>query len=151
MGNVTYGLSEQGVSRSERARRAREFLEIVGLSGFERHYPKELSGGMKQRVALARALIVEPEILLLDEPFASVDAQTRAVLQQELLGLWERTGTTVLLVTHSVEEALLLSDRVYVLSGRPASVREVVDVELARPRELGTIADLHRQISGLLT
>ena len=111
---------------------------------------------MKQRVALVRSLIMEPDILLMDEPFAAVDAQTRTVLQQELLELWERTATTVLFVTHSVEEALLLSDRVYVLSSRPARVREVVDVELPRPRDLEAIlalpayGALHRRVSALL-
>jgi ABC-type nitrate/sulfonate/bicarbonate transport system ATPase subunit len=150
IGNIAYGLAERGVPRAERRRRAREYVELVGLDGFERHYPKDLSGGMKQRVALARALIVEPEILLLDEPFAAVDAQTRAALQVQLLELWERTGTTVVLVTHSVEEALLLSDRVYVLSGRPARVREAIAVDLARPRSLAAIAAAHARISELL-
>ena len=154
LGNVMFGL--RGLPRAERERRARSWLETARLSGFERHYPKELSGGMKQRVALARSLVMEPAILLMDEPFAAVDAQTRSALQQELLGLWERTETTVLFVTHSVEEALLLSDRVVVLSGRPARVREIVHVELPRPRELEALLELpaygalHRRISSLL-
>ena len=156
LGNVTYGLAARGVPRAQRARTAREYLDMVRLTEFERHYPKELSGGMKQRVALVRSLIMEPDILLMDEPFAAVDAQTRAVLQQELLEIWERTSTTVLFVTHSVEEALLLSDRVYVLSSRPARVREVVEVELPRPRDLEAIlalpayGALHRRVSSLL-
>ena len=154
LGNVTFGLRH--LPRAERERRARSYLELARLTGFEKHYPKELSGGMKQRVALVRSLIMEPGILLMDEPFAAVDAQTRSVLQQELLELWERTATTVLFVTHSVEEALLLSDRVYVLSGRPARVREIVHVELPRPRDLEALlalpayGALHRRVSSLL-
>src|SRR5918998_5619429 len=122
LGNVAYGLAGRRVPRRERTERARRYIELVGLEGFERHYPKELSGGMKQRVALARSLIMEPDILLMDEPFAAVDAQTRIGLQQELLAIWERTRKTVVFVTHSVDEALCLSDRVYVLSSRPARV-----------------------------
>jgi NitT/TauT family transport system ATP-binding protein len=156
LGNVAYGLAEQGVGRRERTERARRYIELVKLNGFERHFPKELSGGMKQRVALARTLIVDPDILLMDEPFGAVDAQTRVVLQQELLEIWERTGKTVVFVTHSVDEALHLSDRVYVLSGRPARVREIVDVDLPRPRDpeailaLPEYSRLHRRIWGLL-
>jgi NitT/TauT family transport system ATP-binding protein len=156
LGNVTYGLGEQGVPRRERAERARRYLEMVKLTGFERHFPKELSGGMKQRVALARSLIMDPEVLLMDEPFGAVDAQTRIVLQQELLQIWERTRKTVLFVTHSVDEALHLSDRVYVLSSRPARVRDVIDVDLPRPRDpeailaLPEYSRLHRRIWSLL-
>jgi len=135
LGNVAYGLAEQGVPRRERAERAGRYVALVKLAGFEHAYPKELSGGMKQRVALARSLIVDPDILLMDEPFGAVDAQTRVVLQGELLALWERMRKTVLFVTHSVDEALYLSDTVYVLSSRPARVKEVVDVSLPRPRD----------------
>jgi NitT/TauT family transport system ATP-binding protein len=157
LGNVAYGLAQRGVGRRERAERAREYLAMVGLSGFERHYPKELSGGMKQRVALARALIMEPDVLLMDEPFAAVDAQTRAGLQRQLLRLWERTRTTVLFVTHSVDEALYLSDRVYVLTSRPARVREELGVGLPRPRDPEAILAmpeyraLHRRVWSLLS
>jgi len=152
LGNIAYGLAEQGVGRRERTEKARRYVELVKLAGFERHFPKELSGGMKQRVALARTLIVDPDILLMDEPFGAVDAQTRIVLQQELLEIWERSGKTVVFVTHSVDEALHLSDRVYVLSGRPARVREIVDVDLPRPRDpeailaLPEYSRLHRRI-----
>ena len=156
MGNVTYGLAEQGVPRRERAARARELIDAVKLGGFERHYPKELSGGMKQRVALARALIVDPDVLLMDEPFGAVDAQTRIVLQTELLQLWERTTKTVIFVTHSVDEALYLSDRIYVLTSRPARVKEVLEVPLPRPRDpeailaLPEYRALHRRVWSLL-
>ena len=135
LGNVAYGLAEQGVPRRERAQRAGRYVALVKLAGFEHAYPKELSGGMKQRVALARSLIVDPDILLMDEPFGAVDAQTRVALQGELLSLWERMRKTVLFVTHSVDEALYLSDTVYVLSSRPARVKEVVRVALPRPRD----------------
>jgi NitT/TauT family transport system ATP-binding protein len=156
LGNVAYGLAEQGVSRRERAERARRYLALVKLDDVERSFPKELSGGMKQRVALARSLIMDPDVLLMDEPFGAVDAQTRIVLQQELLALWERTRKTVVFVTHSVDEALHLSDRVYVLSPRPARVRAVVDVDLPRPREpeailaLPEYSRLHNRIWSLL-
>jgi NitT/TauT family transport system ATP-binding protein len=135
LGNVAYGLAERGLPRRERAAQARRYIDLIGLNGFERYYPKELSGGMKQRVALARSLIMDPDVLLMDEPFAAVDAQTRIDLQQELLAIWERTRKTVVFVTHSVDEALYLSDTVYVLSSRPARVKEVVDVDLPRPRD----------------
>lgn len=156
LGNVTYGLSEIGVPRRERRERAQALIDMVKLSGFEDHYPKELSGGMKQRTALARTLIMDPDVLLMDEPFGAIDAQTRALLQQELMGIWEQTHKTVLFVTHAVEEALFLSDRVYVLSSRPARVKEVIDVDLPRPRDPEAIMEtesyvrLHRRIWDLL-
>jgi NitT/TauT family transport system ATP-binding protein len=156
LGNVAYGLAERGVPRRERSRRARRQIELVGLAGFERHYPKELSGGMKQRVALARSLIMDPDVLLMDEPFGSVDAQTRLILQQELLQVWQRTRKTVVFVTHSVDEALYLSDTVYVLSSRPARVKDVLNVDLPRPRDpeallrLPAYRALHERIWSLL-
>jgi NitT/TauT family transport system ATP-binding protein len=156
LGNVAYGLAARGLSRRERTAEARRYIDLMKLEGFERHYPKELSGGMKQRVALARSLIMDPDVLLMDEPFAAVDAQTRIALQQELLAIWDRTRKTVVFVTHSVDEALLLSDRVYVLSGRPARVRDVVTVGFARPRDPEALLEvseyrvLHRRIWSLL-
>jgi NitT/TauT family transport system ATP-binding protein len=156
LGNVAYGLAERGLSRRERAAQAKRYIDLIGLGGFERYYPKELSGGMKQRVALARSLIMDPDVLLMDEPFAAVDAQTRIDLQQELLAIWERTRKTVVFVTHSVDEALHLSDRVYVLTDRPARVQDVVAVDFDRPRDPEALLEepgyrvLHRRIWSLL-
>ncbi|WP_318570099.1 ABC transporter ATP-binding protein [Salinigranum marinum] len=132
--NVAFGLEEQGVPAAERARRVEEMIDLVGLDGFEDAYPKELSGGMKQRVGIARALAVDPELLLMDEPFGSVDAQTREMLHAELLEVWAETAKTVLFVTHDVEEAVTLADRIVVMAANPGRVREVVPIELDRPR-----------------
>ena len=132
--NVCFGLERQGMSRATCDNRCREMIDLVGLEEFEAAYPSELSGGMKQRVAVARALAVNPEILLLDEPFGSVDAQTRERLQVELLDIWEATGKTVLFVTHEIHEAVLLADRVVVMAGDPGRVREIVDLDPQRPR-----------------
>jgi NitT/TauT family transport system ATP-binding protein len=134
--NVGWGLELRGVEKSEAAARAREVLKIVGLSGFENHYPYTLSGGMQQRANLARALILDPELLLMDEPFASLDAQTREILQYELAKIWEASEKTVLFVTHDISEAVYLADRVYVLTRRPGKLKDVVNVELPRPRTL---------------
>jgi NitT/TauT family transport system ATP-binding protein len=134
LGNVEFGLEQRALSASEREQRAREMIELVGLEGVEGRYPSELSGGMKQRVGIARALAVDPDLLLMDEPFGSVDAQTRDMLHEELLDVWAETEKTVLFVTHDVEEAVTLADRVVVLTGGPGSVREVVDVDVDRPR-----------------
>ena len=156
LGNVMFGLANKGVRRAERRQIAQRYIEMVHLNGFERHYPKELSGGMKQRLALARTLATDPSVLLMDEPFGSVDAQTRVVLQQELTEIWERTKKTVLFVTHSVEEAIFLSDRIYVFSHRPARVKAVLEVPLPRPRSSEGIlasteyAELHRELWSLL-
>src|SRR5919201_405067 len=133
--NVELGLELRGVASEARRRQARELVQLVGLSGFERHYPHELSGGMKQRVGLARALATNPEILLMDEPFAALDAQTRDLMQAELLQVWERTRKTVVFVTHSIEEAAYLSDRVVVLSARPGRQKAEIPVRLPRPRD----------------
>jgi NitT/TauT family transport system ATP-binding protein len=134
--NVILGLELQGFDKKEARKKATQYIALVGLAGFEQHYPHELSGGMQQRVNLARALIVDPEILLMDEPFASLDAQTREIMQAELLKMWRQTRKTVIFVTHQIEEAIYLSDRVVVFSARPAKIREIVKVNLSRPRSL---------------
>jgi NitT/TauT family transport system ATP-binding protein len=135
VGNVELGLELKGVEVSVRRARARELIEMAGLAGFENHYPHELSGGMKQRVGLARALATDPEVLLMDEPFAALDAQTRDLMQSELLQVWERTKKTVIFVTHSIEEAAYLSDRVVVMSARPGRIKTNIHINLPRPRE----------------
>jgi NitT/TauT family transport system ATP-binding protein len=135
--NVVYGLECAGVPARQARVRAASFIEMVGLSGFEHHYPHELSGGMQQRVNLARALVMDPEILLMDEPFASLDAQTRELMQEELLQIWARAKKTVLFVTHQIDEAIYLSDRVVVFSRRPGTVKEIIPVAIERPRPLG--------------
>jgi NitT/TauT family transport system ATP-binding protein len=131
-GNVEFGLEATGVPRRERAGRAREYLDLVGLTGFESRYPHELSGGMKQRVALARSLAFDPDILLMDEPFGALDAQTRDLLQAELLRIWERTGKTVVFITHGIDEAVFLGQRVAVMTSRPGRIKHVLDVRLDR-------------------
>ena len=133
--NVELGLELKGVPSAKRAARANELINLVGLKGFETHYPHELSGGMKQRVGLARALATEPEVLLMDEPFAALDAQTRDLMQTELLQIWERSKKTVLFVTHSIEEAAYLSDRVIVMTARPGRTKDVIQIDLPRPRD----------------
>ncbi len=133
--NIAFGLEMKGVEKEQRREKALEFLELVGLVDFAGNYPFELSGGMRQRVAVARALAIDPQILLMDEPFGALDAQTRNMLQRELLEIWEKTKKTVLFVTHSVDEAIYLSDRVVVLTARPGTIREMVSIDLPRPRE----------------
>ncbi|WP_457256543.1 ABC transporter ATP-binding protein [Pedococcus sp. P5_B7] len=128
--NVTFALEQQGLGRRERIERARENLELVGLEGFEDRYPHELSGGMKQRVAIARSLAYQPGILLMDEPFAALDAQTREQLQDELVRIWRATGTTVVFITHGIEEAVYLGQRVAVLSSRPGRLKALVNIDL---------------------
>ena len=134
--NVVYGLECQGVRGGQALERARHFIDLVGLGGFENHYPYELSGGMQQRVNLARALVMDPKILLMDEPFAALDSQTREVMQEELLGIWAKARKTVLFITHQIDEALFLSDRVAVFSARPGRVKDIVEVGIERPRQL---------------
>lgn len=133
--NVELGLELKHVAASTRAEKSAELIKLVGLKGFEQHYPHELSGGMKQRVGLARALATEPEVLLMDEPFAALDAQTRDLMQTELLQIWERTRKTVLFVTHSIEEAAYLSDRVIVMTARPGRMKDIIPIGLPRPRD----------------
>ena len=132
--NILYGLEQRKIEKEERLAIAHRYLEMTGLRGMENLYPKELSGGMKQRVAIARTLAYNPDILLMDEPFGSLDAQTRVFMQDELLKIWEETRKTVLFVTHSIEEAVHLSDRVAVFSRRPGRIQEVLPIDIPRPR-----------------
>lgn len=153
--NVAFGLDLSGVSRVERNARAQRAIAAVDLTGFEDRYPRQLSGGMRQRVGLARALVMEPEVLLLDEPFGALDAQTRLVLQEQLARLVETSGTTALLVTHSIEEAILLADTILVMTARPGRIAARMDVDLPRPRSMATTRDpvfaaLFDRIYGLL-
>lgn len=135
LGNVMYGLDQRGTPKAEARARARELLAMVKLSGYENFYPKELSGGMKQRVAIARTLAYRPSILLMDEPFGALDAHTRTKLQNDLLSIWEKDRKTVLFVTHSVEEAVFLSDRVVMMTSSPGRIKEVITIDLPRPRQ----------------
>jgi NitT/TauT family transport system ATP-binding protein len=132
---VIFGLELKKLQRKEALMRAEEYIKLVGLSGFEDKYPHQLSGGMMQRAALARALACEPRILLMDEPFGALDAQTRNLMQKELLDIWEKTEKTIIFVTHNVEEAVYIGDRIVVLTARPAKVKTIIDVELTRPRD----------------
>jgi NitT/TauT family transport system ATP-binding protein len=134
--NIAFGLEAAGVSRQERRKRAGRLLDQLGLGTFGSHYPDELSGGMRQRAAIARALLTEPRLLLMDEPFSALDAQSKLVLQQELMRLWGDRGQTVVYVTHDIYEAVVLGDRVYVMSGRPGTITQEVTVQLSRPRDV---------------
>jgi NitT/TauT family transport system ATP-binding protein len=140
-GNVEFGLELKRQAPRERRERASHYIEMVGLTRFADYFPHQLSGGMKQRVAIARALATEPSILLMDEPFGALDAQTREEMGEELLRIWEREQRTVIFVTHSIDEAILLGDRVVVMASRPGRVREVFDVSLPRPRDLEMTSD----------
>jgi NitT/TauT family transport system ATP-binding protein len=128
--NITFGLEAKGIGRRERTESARYYLDLVGLAGFGDRYPHELSGGMKQRVAIARSLAFDPEVLLMDEPFAALDAQTRESLQDELLRIWEKTGKTIVFITHGIEEAVYLGQRVAVMTSRPGRIKQVIDIPI---------------------
>jgi NitT/TauT family transport system ATP-binding protein len=153
--NVVFGPKTQGRPPGEYRPRAEQILEQVGLQGFASHYPAELSGGMKQRVGIARVLVMEPEVLLMDEPFGSLDAQTRTLMQELLLSVWERHHQTVLFITHDIEEALLLADSVCVMTARPGRMKKRIAVELARPRTIEATTspvfnDLKREVLALI-
>jgi NitT/TauT family transport system ATP-binding protein len=153
--NVAYGLRMAGAPKAEIDRKVPEFIKLVGLTGFETAFPYQMSGGMQQRCGLARALAIEPNVLLMDEPFAAVDAQTREILQFELLRIWDERPTAMIFVTHSIEEAVLLGHRVIVLKGRPSSIHETVSIDLPQPRTRATLreprfAELREQVWGTL-
>ncbi|WP_094226826.1 ABC transporter ATP-binding protein [Methanolobus psychrotolerans] len=133
--NILFGPTMRGVKKKNALVEAEKYLELVGLQQFRNSYPYELSGGMKQRVAIARALANEPSVLLMDEPFGALDAQTRNILQQELLGIWQKKHITILFVTHSVDEAVFLADKIVLMSARPGKIKEIINVDLPRPRE----------------
>ena len=140
LGNVEFGLEMRGMSQDQRRQKSREMIRLVGLSGFEERYPSELSGGMKQRVAIARALVLEPKILLMDEPFGALDEQTRIILGEELLRIRDQLKQTIILVTHNINESVQLSDRVMIMTARPGRVKEVVPIDLPHPRDSTIIA-----------
>ncbi|MEM0320039.1 MAG: ABC transporter ATP-binding protein [Candidatus Nezhaarchaeales archaeon] len=134
LGNVMFGLELKKLPKQEAIKEAMKYIRLVGLEGFEDMYPHELSGGMKQRVALARALACNPEVLLMDEPLSALDAQTRNYMQEELMKIWEKTRKTIIFVTHNVEEAVYLGDRIVVLTARPAKIKSIIEVSIERPR-----------------
>ncbi|OEU96540.1 ABC transporter ATP-binding protein [Streptomyces oceani] len=138
--NVMVPVEVQGLSRDAHRAQARKLLEMVGLDGFEEQYPSQLSGGMQQRAGICRALVHDPAVLLMDEPFGALDAMTREYMNVELLRIWQQSGQTIVLVTHSIPEAVFLSDRVIVLTPRPGRIAEVIDIEMDRPRELGAMS-----------
>lgn len=140
--NVAFGLELKGMPKDARFERSRQYLKMVGLDRFEERYPHELSGGMKQRVAIARALVNEPKALLMDEPFGALDAQTRNIMQAELLRIWEEDRKTVIFVTHSVDEAIYLADRIVIMSARPGRIKDIIKIDIPRPRAR-TCADVN--------
>ncbi|NHN31892.1 ABC transporter ATP-binding protein [Paenibacillus agricola] len=150
--NVSFHLKLEGVAASIRKERAKEYIEMVGLKGFENHYPHELSGGMNQRVGIARALMLNPSVILMDEPFASIDAQTKTDMQEELVKIWEKHKITIIFITHSIDEALILGTKVAVMTRRPGTIRETMSISLPRPRDVTSDAfnRYKRQILDLL-
>jgi NitT/TauT family transport system ATP-binding protein len=150
--NIEFGLRERGVPKAERQTRVSRQIATVGLDGFEGRYPHELSGGMRQRVALARVLVNDPKILLMDEPFAALDAQTRTIMQTELLRVWSTERRTALFITHNIEEAVLLGDRIVVMTARPGRIKEIVPVKLPRPRDVTSAEfnEIRRYVADLL-
>ncbi|QRG67608.1 ABC transporter ATP-binding protein [Brevibacillus choshinensis] len=130
--NVIFGLEESGASKQEQQEKGKHYIEMVGLSGFENAYPKQLSGGMRQRAGIARALAIEPDLLLMDEPFSALDAQTRTIMQEELLTIWNRTKLSTLYVTHNIQEAVYLADRVIVLSRHPGQIKSIIQIDLPK-------------------
>ncbi|RXZ76658.1 ABC transporter ATP-binding protein [Paenibacillaceae bacterium] len=150
--NVSFHLKINGVSSSARKQKAQEYIEMVGLKGFENHYPYELSGGMNQRVGIARALMLNPSVILMDEPFASIDAQTKMDMQEELVKIWEKQKITIIFITHSIDEALILGTKVVVMTRRPGKIREEIPIDLPRPRDITSDAfnQYKRQILDLL-
>jgi ABC-type nitrate/sulfonate/bicarbonate transport system ATPase subunit len=150
--NIEFGLRERGVPKEERSIRVKEQIATVGLSGFEGRFPQELSGGMRQRVALARVLVNDPKILLMDEPFAALDAQTRTIMQGELLRVWSAERRTAIFITHNIEEAVLLGDRIVVMTARPGRIKEIVPVKLPRPRDVTSpeFNEARRYVASLL-
>lgn len=150
--NIGFHLRLKGIARAERRDRAQAYIDMVGLNGFESHYPAELSGGMNQRVGIARALIMNPRVILMDEPFAALDAQTKSEMQEELVAIWQRHRGTIVFVTHSVDEALVLGTRIVVMTRRPGRIREVIDLDLDRPRDVTSPAfnEMKRHVLALI-
>jgi NitT/TauT family transport system ATP-binding protein len=150
--NVAFHLRLKGIRKSERRARAQEYIDLVGLQGFENHHPSELSGGMNQRVGIARALLMNPSVILMDEPFAALDAQTKLEMQEELVSIWERHRCTVVFVTHSVEEALFLGNKIAVMTARPGRIHELLSFALPRPRDITCLPfnDVKRQVLALI-
>lgn len=150
--NVAFHLKLRGGQKAERRATAQRYIDLVGLSGFENHYPSELSGGMNQRVGIARALLMNPRVILMDEPFGALDEQTRMDMQNELVQIWQRHQGTIVFVTHGIDEALMLGTKVAVMSARPGRIREVIDVDLPRPRDITSpqFNELKRHVLGLL-
>lgn len=150
--NIAFGLEMKGIGKEERYRIAEKYLDLVNLSQFRTSYPSELSGGMRQRVAVARALALEPVLLLMDEPFGALDAQTRNMLQKELLEIWEKTKKTIIFITHSVDEAVFMADRIIVLTPRPGRICQIFPIELTRPRDRTSVefAQVRREVLDLI-